>query len=136
MIRLLQLANKNYPLPFGNSRNARSMVYIDNLVALINHIIEQKAAGIFLAGDQRPLATDELIGLIRKYLGKSRRLVTVPGPLRTIIKKSRPALYTRLFGSFVADNTGTNRQLGFTAPYTTEQGVAEMVNWFKQANGQ
>jgi len=34
MIKLLQLANKNYPLPFGNSRNARSMVLLDNPVAL------------------------------------------------------------------------------------------------------
>lgn len=135
MIRLLQLADKNYPLPFGNTRNARSMVYIDNLVELINHIIEQKASGIFLAGDRQPLATDVLIGLIRKGLGKNRRLVTVPGTLRAVIKMVRPALYIRLFGSFVADNTATNKQLGFTPPYTTEEGVADMVNWFKKTNG-
>jgi len=135
MIRLLQLANKNYPLPFGNSRNARSMVFVDNLVALINCIIEKRAGGVFVAGDLKPVATDELIGLIRKYLGKNRGLVTVPGPLRSVIKYIRPALYRRLFGSFVVDNHATNRQLGFTPPCSTEQGVAEMVNWFKKAHG-
>lgn len=135
MIRLLQLANKNYPLPFGHSRNARSMVFVDNLLALINRVVEQGAGGIFVAGDQRPVATDELIGLIRKYLGRNRGLVTVPGPLRAVIKIIRPALYTRLFGSFVVNSHGTNRQLDFVPPCSTEQGVAEMVRWFKQANG-
>jgi nucleoside-diphosphate-sugar epimerase len=134
MARLLQLANKNYLLPFGNSRNARSMVFIDNLLALINHIIEKRTGGIYLAGDRQPLSTDELIWLIRKYLGKKKGLVSIPIPLRNLIKKVKPALYIRLFGSFVADNKATNRQLDFTPPYTTEQGVAEMVNWFKQAN--
>ena len=132
MARLLQLADKNYPLPFGNSRNARSMVFVDNLLELINRIIEQKADGIFVAGDRQPLATDALLGLIRKELGKSRRLFTVPGPLRAGIRIIRPALYTRLFGSFVVDNSATNRQLDFMPPYTTEQGIAQMVSWFKQ----
>jgi len=135
MIRLLQLADKNYPLPFGSSGNARSMVFVDNLVALINRIIEKNAAGIFVAGDLKPLATDELITLIRKHLGKPRRLVTVPGLFRRVIKTLRPALYTRLFGSFVVDNNATNRRLDFIPPYSTEQGIAGMVNWFKQANG-
>ena len=132
MARLLQLADKNYPLPFGNSCNARSMVFVDNLVELINRIIEQNAGGVFIAGDRQPLATDALLGLIRKELGKSRRLFTVPGPLRAGIRIIRPALYTRLFGSFVVDNGATNRKLDFIPPYTTEQGVAQMVNWFKQ----
>ena len=135
MIRLLQLANTKYPLPFGNSRNARSMVFVDNLAALINRIIEQRAGGIFVAGDQKPVATDELIALMRKCLGKSRGLITVPGFFRPVIKIIRPALYTRLFGSFVVDNQVTNRQLDFTPPCSTEQGVANMVNWFKQVNG-
>lgn len=47
MIRLLDLANRNLPLPFGNTRNARSMVFVDNLVELINVIIRRQATGIF-----------------------------------------------------------------------------------------
>jgi nucleoside-diphosphate-sugar epimerase len=132
MIRLLHLANKNYPLPFGNSRNARSMVFIDNLIALINTIVAKGATGVFIAGDQEPVPTDKLILLIRKYLGNNKGLVSVPGIFRSIIKKVKPGLYIRLFGSFVVDNSNTNRQLSFKPPYTTEYGVEQMVKWFKE----
>ena len=132
MIRLLQLAAKHIPLPFGNTRNARSMVFIDNLVELFNAITDQQAAGVFAGGDQHPLATDELIRLMRKSLGNNSSLVSIPFFVRSIIKKYKPALYIRLFGSFVVDNSATNAQLQFTPPFTSAQGVAAMVNWFKE----
>ena len=132
MIRLLQLAGKNYILPFGKSRNARSMVFADNLVELINTIIVQEAEGVFIAGDREPVATDALILLIRKYLGNRKGLVSMPAPLRILLRKLKPGLYTRLFGSFVVENANTNRKLGFVPPYTTEYGVEQMVNWYKQ----
>ena len=131
MIRLLHLAGKNYTLPFGKSGNARSMVFIDNLVALINTVIIQEAEGIFVAGDSEPVATDKLILLIRKYLGNPKGLISVPGFFRNIIKQLKPGLYIRLFGSFVVDNRMTNLQLNFTPPFTTEYGVEQMVKWFK-----
>lgn len=130
MIKLLELAEKNIPLPLGNTGNARSMVYIDNLVALINRVIEKKAGGIFIGGDAKPLSTDTLIRLIRKHLGNKAGLISIPSPLRNIIKIFKPALYTRLFGSFEVDNRGTNELLGFTPPYTSDEGIASMVKWY------
>ena len=49
----------------------------------------------------------------------------------TLIKKLKPALYARLFGSFVVNNTSTNTILNFQPPYSTEEGIAIMINWFK-----
>lgn len=132
MIKLLELAAKNYPLPFGNIGNERSMVFVDNLIELINTIITQHAAGVFIAGDERPLSTDRLIGLMRKSLGNTKGLISIPGFIRSLIKKAKPALYIRLFGSFVVDNTATNKQLNFVPPFSTEQGVDAMVKWFKE----
>lgn len=132
MIRLLRLADKNYPLPFGDSRNFRSMVFADNLIAFINTIVEQRATGIFVASDPEPISTDKLIKMIRAHMGNSHGLVSVPEVLRKGIKKLRPGLYKRLFGSFVVDNSAGNRLLHFVPPYTTEYGVAQMVKWYKQ----
>jgi nucleoside-diphosphate-sugar epimerase len=136
MLKLLQLAAGKYPLPFGETDNLRSMVYIDNLIALINTIIEKKASGIFLAGDEKPLSTAELVGLMRKAMQRRPGLVAVPKIFRSILKNLRPALYTRLFGSFVADPTQTNQQLQFSPPVSSEQGITEMVNWFMENNFQ
>jgi UDP-glucose 4-epimerase len=130
MIRLLELAEKNIPLPFGNSGNARSMVYLDNLVALINHVIDKKAAGVFIGGDALPLSTDRLITLMRKSLGRKPGLISIPSFMRKILKKMRPDMYIRLFGSFEVDNSGTNKKLNFTPPYSSEEGIHEMVKWY------
>lgn len=132
MIRLLELANKNIPLPFQKAGNARSIVFVDNLIELLNLVIEKQASGLLIAGDEKPVSSDELIRLIRKYLGRKDGLVFVPGFLRVILKAARPSLYTRLFGSFVVDNGETNKALAFIPPYSTEYGIAQMVIWFKE----
>jgi nucleoside-diphosphate-sugar epimerase len=130
MISLLRLCARNIPLPFKESGNRRSMVYIDNLVALINTIIEKKASGIFLAGDATPLSTGELVGLIRQAMNNKTRLFRLPGIAKTAIKKLRPALYTRLFGSYELNTADSFNRLSFTPPYTAELGIGEMVNWY------
>lgn len=130
MIRLLQLAAKNIPLPLAKTNNARSMVFVDNLVELINKIIDREAAGIFIAGDKEPLSTTDLISQMRKSMGNKKKLINIPVGLRKLIRHVKPSLYTRLFGSFEVDTANTNVRLQFVPPYSTEEGVSQMVNWF------
>ena len=130
MIRLLQLAQKKIPLPFGNTGNKRSMVFIDNLIELINTIIFQKAEGIFIPGDNAPISTDEMIGLMRKHMGAKKNLISIPRFIRNTLRRIKPSLYKRLYGSFIIDNSNTNLRLNFTPPYSTEYGVQQMVHWF------
>jgi len=130
MIRLLKLAEKNTLLPFGGVSNKRSMVFLDNLVELINRAIETRAMGIFVAGDEKPVSTGELLSLIRGFMGKKAGIVTIPSPGRKLLRILRPGLYKRLFGSFVIDHHKTDELLGFTPPYSTEYGVKQMVNWY------
>jgi len=107
------------------------MVFVDNLVALINTIIDQQSSGIFIAGDRNTLSTDRLVSLIRLNLGMKNWLITIPYFLRNLIKQLKPRLYIRLYGSFVVDNTNTNNKLNFIPPFTTEFGIEQMVKWFK-----
>jgi UDP-glucose 4-epimerase len=130
IIRLLGAIEKGRPLPLGNTGNQRSMVFVDNLIELIHRIIDTRTTGIFVAGDEKPLSTDELIRLISDEMGKNIRLVTVPGVLRKAMKALKPGLYKRLFGSFVIDNSNTNQRLDFKPPYSTEYGIGEMVKWY------
>jgi nucleoside-diphosphate-sugar epimerase len=130
MISLLRLCARNIPLPFKESGNRRSMVFVDNLVALLNSIIEKKASGIFLAGDAAALSTGELVALIRKAMNKKTRLFHLPGIAKKAIQKLRPALYTRLFGSYELDTGNGFKRLSFNPPYTTEEGIGQMVHWY------
>jgi nucleoside-diphosphate-sugar epimerase len=130
MHKIMELCNSNKPLPFAAIDNKRSMVYVDNLVELINTIITKKEKGIFVAGDATPLSTTELVTYMRKALGKKRNLFSIPLFMRAILKKIKPALYIRLFGSFYVNNEATNRQLQFQPTYTAEHGIQQMVNDF------
>jgi nucleoside-diphosphate-sugar epimerase len=132
MIRFLALAEKKLPLPFGGIDNKRSMVFIDNLVELINRVAEREARGIFTAGDPEAISTGYLLGLIREYMNNRKGLISLPAFGRKLLKVVRPALFERLFGSFVVDNRKTNQVLGFSPPYSTEYGVKVMVDWYLQ----
>ena len=131
MLKLLHLAQKQIPLPLGNINNKRSIVFVDNLLALINQIIQTKRSGVFIAGDKEPVSTTLLISLIRKYSGKKKNLIYIPDWMQAVIRKLRYSLYIRLFGSFVISNSLTNKKLNFEPPYSTEEGIRNMVNWFK-----
>lgn len=132
IIRLLAAVDKGSILPLGNTGNRRTMVFLDNLIELIHRVIDNRAAGIFVAGDRQPLSTDGLVRIIGDKLGKKTKLVSIPGFMRRLMNIVKPGLYKRLFGSFVIDNTNTNRRLNFTPPYSTEEGVQQMVDWYKQ----
>lgn len=131
LIRFLDLAQKPFPLPFANINNKRTMVFLDNLIALINQIIDTEASGLFLAGDRQPISTTKLIHDMRIGMNKSPRLFTLPQILVNLLSSFRPELAIRLFGSMEMDTTMTNKKLNFVPPYTIRQGIASMVNWYK-----
>jgi nucleoside-diphosphate-sugar epimerase len=131
MYNLVNLVH-HYPiLPLGGINNRRSMVYIGNLVALLQHILNIRASGIFIAGDRAPLSTTELTKLIANGFPKKVYLFNVPSFLLKWIHKFKPSILDRLFGSLELDNSKTNLKLGYIPPYSSEDGIREMVRWFK-----
>ncbi len=123
---LIQLIEKIPVLPFKNAHNKRSMVYIGNLSHLINSIIQQQASGIFLASDDTPISTIELIRLIAKALNKRTIIINLPF-FEQILKLVKPSFHKRLFESLQVDNTLTKDRLRLKNPYTTEEGIYIMV---------
>jgi nucleoside-diphosphate-sugar epimerase len=131
LIRFLELGNKPYPLPFKNLDNRRTMVFLDNFIELINRIIETKQSGIFLASDESPISTEKLISEIRLNLGKNPNLFKIPNFMKTMLGFVKPDFALRLFGSLEMDTSDSFKRLGFIPPYSTEQGIKSMVDWYK-----
>jgi nucleoside-diphosphate-sugar epimerase len=77
---LLGLANTPWPLPFGGIRNRRTLVAIDDLVALLIRCAGAPEAGgqTFLAGHPVALSTPEILTALRRALRRPRRLFTMP----------------------------------------------------------
>ena len=123
---LISLVKKNLVLPFGKIDNKRSMVYIGNLCHLVDVLINKKLSGVFLASDDTPLSTTNLIELIAKNLSKKTYLLKVPF-FETILKILKPSFHKRLYQSLEVDNSITKKVLDFNNIYSTDDGIRFMI---------
>ena len=113
-------------LPFADIKNKRSFVYIGNLCYMIDKIIETRMGGVFLAADDKPISTTELIMLISKAMGKKRILVKIPF-FEKVLKILKPSIHKKLYGNLVVDNSATKERLNFRNRYSTEEGIRLMI---------
>lgn len=127
ILSLIKLVKKLSILPFGSIRNRRSMVYIGNLTHLIDVLIKQGKAGIFLASDDEPFSTTRLIELIAKSLNKNVILFKLPF-FETLLKLMRPSFHKRLYQSLELDNHVTKEILNFENRYTSKEGIQLMID--------
>lgn len=117
----------HYPIiPLGGIHNARSMVYLGNLIALIERVIEKKHGGISLASDSETMSTSTFLKYLIKASGHKTRLVSFPKIFQKMIWLMMPKLGRRLFGSLVVDNSVTCQRLDFEPPYLPSQGVKDI----------
>jgi len=114
-------------IPFNGINNKRAMVYIENLVALIQEVIHQQKPGIFLASDGQILSTSEFVNHLVHTTNEKKYFVTFPLIFQKIIKLVKPRLHSRLFGSMVIENTKTFKVLNFQPPFTPKQGLQEVM---------
>jgi UDP-glucose 4-epimerase len=104
------------------------MVYLGNLVALIQEVIKQQKPGIILAGDGEVLSTSHFVKYLIEATGQRRYFIAFPLFFQYLIKRLKPGFYNRLFGSQVIDNSKTLRDLNFVTPYSPREGLKEVMN--------
>lgn len=133
---LLNTIHRGIPLPLGSVRNRRSFICLGNLVdAIAICMTRPNASGrTYLVSDGEDVSSPELIRHISTAMGKPARLFPFPPPLLSLIAKltGRSAMVNRLMGSLVIDISRINRELGWSPPYTMEQGLKETAEWFKK----
>ncbi|MFV0563949.1 NAD-dependent epimerase/dehydratase family protein [Malaciobacter mytili] len=123
---LVKLVKKLSIIPLGGIENKRSFISVQNLCHMIDEIIVQQKAGIFLASDDKPISTSNLIELIAKNLNKKMYLVNIPF-FENILKLLKPSFHKRLYGSLEVDNSMTKEKLKLTNPYSVEDGIKYMI---------
>ncbi len=126
ILNLVKLIDKVPVLPFGGINNRRSMVYIGNLCDMINRIGKSGIGGIFLAGDDQPVSTTELIDIIAKARGRKVMLLKLP-LFPQLLKTVKPSFYKRLYESLEVDNSWTKKVLKFENRVSTGEGIEKML---------
>lgn len=133
-ISLFSAIDKGIPLPLAGASNARSLVYVGNLVdALIACATHPEAAGkTYLVSDGIAISTAELASEVATALGRSDRSFHFPpAVLRALAAMlGKSAQVDRLFGSLRIDSQKIRDELGWAPPYTLQQGLRETADWY------
>lgn len=127
MLSLIKLVERFPVLPFKSVKNSRHFVSVENLTMFIEKIILLRATGIFIACDQRPLSTTELVSLIAKHLNKNPHLVRIPDVIIKIGLFLIPKYFERLYCSFKIDNKKTLEVLKIEPVFLVEESIMKMV---------
>lgn len=139
---LFTLAQKRLPLPLGAIHNKRSLVSLDNLVDLMITCIAHPNAKnqTFMVSDDHDVSTTELVRLVTKASGKGAILLPIPVWCLKLLAAcvGRRKMATKLCDSLLVDITHTKQLLGWSPPFSIEQGIArcfEVNSDINKANG-
>ena len=133
-LRLLKLAGSGLPLPLATVRNRRNPVFIGNLCDLIlKCLTHQAAAGqTFLVADDQDVSTPELLRMLGKAMNKKIWLFPMFGSVLRLAGRlsGRSGEIARLCGSLQVDISYTKELLGWTPPFSMEEGIRETVRYY------
>ena len=135
-LRLMQAIDKRRPLPLGGIQNQRSLIYLGNLVDVIRLCLtHSKAAGkAFLVSDGDDVSTPELVRRIAAALGRRPFLLPVPASWMRWAGRmlGKQAAVDRLLGSLCTDISPLREELGWTPPYTMQEGLEATAQWYRK----
>lgn len=143
MLRLFGAVNKRLVLPLAGVKNHRSFVYVGNAVAALHTLVLAPTGGfrLFHVTDGTDLSTPELVRAIGNAMGKPVRLIHFPdwllrslGGVGDVLGSASPIPgsdgLTQLLGSLQLDSSRISRELGFSPPYSVEEGLKNTADWF------
>ncbi|NJB67042.1 nucleoside-diphosphate-sugar epimerase [Desulfobaculum xiamenense] len=133
-LRLMRAVDNGLPLPLGAIHNRRSLLFSGNLAdVLATCAAHPNAAGhTFLASDGEDVSTPDLIRRIARALGRRARLWNIPPSLLALAAAltGRGPAIRRLTGSLAVDASALRDGIGWTPPFSLDQGLAETADWF------
>lgn len=132
-LKMLQLVNKGWPLPFKNIFNRRSFVFIDNLVSALCEVALAPAAAnqIYLIADDVAWSLSDLLLILAREMEVKLRLFSVPGRLLALKLLRLDNVKQRLFGSLEVSNNKLKNQLGWIPPVDSIEGLSKTAKWYK-----
>ncbi len=132
---LMRLCDSPWPLPFAALHNRRSFIEVNDLARLLLAAPHARRGETvtYMAAHPDPVSTALLATLMRRSLGRQRRLFALPAGLleaaATVAGQRANAL--RLTRSLEVDAGPTQAALGWHAQIPLEKAVADMVDGYR-----
>ena len=138
---LYSVVSKGIPWPLGAYENLRSFCSIDNISFVVEQLIVKEGieSGINHVGDDEPVSTNELIGMISESVGKRSRIWRLPkglmeaaasvgGVLHLPLNKDR---LQKLTENYVVSNKKIKKALGIDSmPVSAREGMRKTLESF------
>jgi nucleoside-diphosphate-sugar epimerase len=125
--QMIKVLARGIPLPLASVHNRRSLLYVGNLVdALILCATHPAAVGqTYLVSDGQGVSTTDLLRQLGAVMGCPARLFFCPAMLLKMAGRlsGKSDQVERLLGSLQVDSSKIRRELGWTPPYTLQQGL-------------
>ena len=131
LARLVRAVRRGWPLPLAAVNNARSLIGVTHLAALIEAALTAPALPreVFCVADRETLSTPEMIRAIAAGYGRPARLWSVPPAWLRVAGRllRRQAQLEQLTGSLVVDAAAARMAFGDLQPCSTDAGLREMA---------
>jgi UDP-glucose 4-epimerase len=130
MAALIELARSPLPLPLGALKARRSLLALDNLAAAVDTVLKaaEPIRRPFIVADPEPVTVAEMVGALRRGLGRKPGLFPVPQGLLAGVARlaGRDEAFQRLAGSLVASPEAL-RRFGWQPPAETREALARLA---------
>lgn len=142
-LRLFELVDRVPVLPLGGIENARSMLYVKNLVAAVHGFLSAPVPrDAVLTADGESVSTPDLVREIASELGRRVVLLPVPAALMRSLTALgvtvfgdrfplTPEAWERLSGSLVIDTTPLQNILGADLPVGRAEALHATAKWYR-----
>ena len=135
-LSLIRLVDRGLPLPLASVNNARSLIFVGNLVDALIAASQRRERGteVFFVSDADDVSTPELIRRIGVAIGRPSRLFRFPpAVLRAAAALTgKSAAADRLLGSLRVDASKFRNAFRWTPPYTMQQGLGRTAEWYRR----
>lgn len=143
MARLLELIRRRVPLPFGSIQNARSFLYVENLVDAIATSIRSDLipSGVYVVDDGTVFSTPELCRALGEASGVKLRIFRVSVPVLRLLARAGDVAESmlgrqmpvnsysvdRLVRSLVVDGKKFRRAAAWVPPVSADAAIRRIV---------
>jgi nucleoside-diphosphate-sugar epimerase len=137
---LYTIVKKGFPWPLAAFENQRSFLSIYILCFVIQELLNRNdiPSGIYNVADDKPLSTNELIGLISKSQNKLPKTLAIPKKLIFLLAKIGDVLHLplnserlqKLTDSYLVSNDKIVKAIGKPFPISAEEGFKKTFQSF------
>jgi nucleoside-diphosphate-sugar epimerase len=139
---LYNVVSKGIPWPLGSYENLRSFCSIDNISFVVEQLIvkDDIESGTYHVGDDEPISTNELIGMISESVGKRSRIWRLPKCLMNMAASIGGVLHLpldkirlrKLTENYIVSNDKIKRALGIESmPVSAIEGMKRTLESFR-----